>query len=98
MKSMPDNEIYTRVVLQAESKMEEILSSGEFTVGQTGGSIDDDLAFTVNISEHPNEEEEQINAENKETPMIRIDLTVSWEADGKTKTYTLSTLKSVFKK
>lgn len=81
---------YTRRVLLAKEKMDETLSSGNLAERETSGVTVDGLAWSVRVSPF-----EMKNAEETEAKVYRV--FVSAEGQGtRKKTYTLTTLKTVF--
>lgn len=105
IKSIPNNDLYTRAVFLARTKMEEILLSETPSIGQSSGMFDENKGWIINISEYKdeNENKQEIKKtpgkEDKETHekinLLRIDLCITWIQEGKTKSYTVSTLKNI---
>lgn len=81
---------YTRRVLLAKEKMNETLSSSKLAEGATSGVTEDGLAWYVKVSPY-----EMKNAGETEAKVYKV--IVSAEGQGtRKKTYTLTTLKTVF--
>lgn len=98
VKSLPANEAYARAVSSARLQMEKLLLSPALSVGERTGRFDEQMSWTATVSlyEDPEEKEppdREKNEKKERSPLIRINLEIHWEMDGKKKSYALSTLK-----
>jgi general secretion pathway protein I len=92
LKGISASEDYINAVLQAESRMREILDNEELSETEWEETGDNGYAFSVSVMNVLDEKTEALTKD-----LLQVNLTVNWSKGTRQRSYTLSTLKLVNK-
>jgi general secretion pathway protein I len=92
LRGISSSEDYIYAVLQAESKMREILDTEELTESEWEETAEDGYAYSVTVTKSLSEKTETLAKD-----LLKIHLTVTWTKGTRQRSYTLNTLKLVDK-
>jgi len=84
---------YTRAVLYAKAKMEELISRSDLTEGEESGEFDSDYRWHTEI--RPAELQCEEHYKNLPIQLYELTVKVSWVSDDKERDVELNTLKSL---
>jgi prepilin-type N-terminal cleavage/methylation domain-containing protein len=92
LKSISASEEYVAGSLEAQSKMREVLDSGEFSERSWGGTTDNGYRFQASVSDTLQE-----RVENLPVKLVIVEVKVYWARGAGEKSLTLKTMKMVEK-
>jgi len=90
IKALSRSEDYASAVVRAESKMREILDSETLSENTWTETSEDGYRFDISVTRAYEERTRDLSLK-----MVEIVLTTSWSQDGKNKSLTLNTMKTI---
>ncbi len=91
---------YSRAVLYAREKMEELIAMDNLTEGEESGEFDDVYRWhseikPAELKDEDREDEDKKGSQPLPMEILELSVRVSWLSDGKDKSFEVNTLKSL---